>query len=265
MLESRNGTVATASSSKVSQYDNYTSDTRANDILNEIYQKSQNNMINRNSRTNVRRRPRTTNAGIVPDGIQQMLNSDPNVKKCPGRFCDPYDLHGQKQYVQMPYKILAFEHCASRLRPSKRWTVTEASISVEDRYRLNDTVYVCDVCHNEYTNPEVSVVTKRTHLEDATDDDKFVTKFLDRGNEISGLNIEMSKPARWNDEDKDILNPLHMNSLALDCSGIGDASAIEEEDDAEELVAKKASIVLDDAEEDICLICFEKLKVCKCM
>ena len=93
--ETSNDSVINAAS-KVSQYDNYTTDTRANDILNEIYRKSQNNTLNKKSRTNARRRPRTTNAGVVPDGIHQMLNSDPNVKKCPGRFCDPYDLNLQK-------------------------------------------------------------------------------------------------------------------------------------------------------------------------
>ena len=197
-----------------------------------------------------------------------MLNSDPNMKKCPGRFCDPYDINLQNRFVQMPYKILAFEHCASRLRPSKRWTVTEASISVEDRYRLNDVVYVCGVCHNEYTNREISRRDqKKTHLADVSDNDKVVTKFLKRDTEINKVisNIQMSEPAGWNGDDIDVLNPLDMDSLTLEDSGIGGAAVPEVEDDAEELVAKKASIVLDDAEEDICLICFKKLKVCKCM
>ena len=264
--ETSNDSVITAVS-KASQYDNYTTDTRANDILNEIYRKSQNNTLNGNSRTNARRRPRTTNAGVVLDGIHQMLNSDPNRKKCPGRFCDPYDLNHQERFVQMPYKILAFERCASRLRPSKRWTVTEASISVEDRYRLNDVVYVCGVCHNEYTNREISRRDqKKTHLADVTDGDTIMTKFLDRDTEIKKVisNIQMSEPAGWNGDDTDALNPLHIDSLTFEGSGL-DAAVAEVEEDAEELVTKKASIVLDDEEEDICLICFKKLKVCKCM
>merc|ERR1711991_642808 len=129
-----------------------------------------------------------------------MLNSDPNRKKCPGRFCDPYDLNHQERFVQMPYKILAFEHCASRLRPSKRWAVTEASISVEDRYRLNETVYVCTKCHNEYTNREIARrELKKTHLHNIFNEnkaDKDLSNYLTHTKEIKSVisNINLAKP-----------------------------------------------------------------------
>ena len=193
-----------------------------------------------------RRRPRTTNGAIVHDGIQQLLNSSLSTEKsCPGRFCDPDDLNLHKRFVQMPFKILAFEHCASRLRPSKRWAVTEASISVEDRYRLNDTVYVCNECHNEYTNREVARrELKKSHLNNIFDDTK--TDFINRNKKINTVisSIKMAKPTGWDseeDENSIILNPLNVDSIISEHG------------------------VLDETAEDICLICFEDLKICQCM
>jgi len=226
-------------------YSKYTDDTRANDILNDIYKKAKAKTTKR-SKNISRRRPRTTNGAIVHDGIQQLLNSSLSTEKsCPGRFCDPDDLNLHKRFVQMPFKILAFEHCASRLRPSKRWAVTEASISVEDRYRLNDTVYVCNECHNEYTNREVARrELKKSHLNNIFDDTK--TDFINRNKKINTVisSIKMAKPTGWDseeDENSIILNPLNVDSIISEHG------------------------VLDETAEDICLICFEDLKICQCM
>ena len=65
-----------------------------------------------------------------------MKKHERDSQKCVGRFCDPLAVH-DSPFVQMPYKLLALEHAASRLRPSKRWAVTEASVDVKDRYRLD--------------------------------------------------------------------------------------------------------------------------------
>ena len=50
---------------------------------------------------------------------------------------------------------------------------------MEDRYRLNDTVYVCNECHNEYTNREVARrELKKSHLNNIFDDTK--TDFINQ-------------------------------------------------------------------------------------
>jgi hypothetical protein len=267
------------SSNENSKFDDYTSDTRANDILNDIYKKTRTkSRQNKYSSQSLRRRPRTTNGAISHDGIHDMLHPVATKKtSCLGRFCDPDDLNLHKRFVQMPYKVLAFEHCASRLRPSKRWAVTEASVSVEDRYRLNETVYVCSKCHNEYTNREIARrELKKTHLNNIFNEnttDRDVDKYLNHTKKIKNVisNIKLAKPTGWEDEENEhpiMLHPLNVDSiLRRDANEFnnGICHELENEDGTEELVAKKASIVLDSEVDDICLICFEDLKICGCM
>lgn len=97
----------------------------------------------------IQRRPRTS------VGAERKNNEKATNNKCPGRFCAPLQIH-TSPFVQIPYKLLALEHAASRLRPSKRWAVTETSLNVKDRYRLGEMAMVCKECFNEYASRQVS-------------------------------------------------------------------------------------------------------------
>ena len=95
------------------------------------------------------RRPRTS------VGAERKSSRKGGKKNCPGRFCSPQQIHGAP-FLQMPYKLLALEHAASRLRPSKRWAVTETSVNVSDRYRLGDMAMVCKGCFHEYASRQIA-------------------------------------------------------------------------------------------------------------